>query len=120
MWHGNFTAFIIVATVLGFLFGFAALIANNARRKKEIDLMRLAIEKGQELPEFPFPRVSRYGPLKAALVWIAIGIGLMLMVLIEEFFGWSGAAIGFIPLLIGLALLIGWNIEKKDEGKAAS
>lgn len=96
-----------------------SLIYRNTQKRREAELIRLAIEKGQPLPNFPAASVSKFGTLKTALVWIAVGLGLILMVVMEDVFGWSGVAVGLIPLLVGLALLIGWNIEKKDTERAA-
>lgn len=124
MWHTdpNFNVVLIVALVFCALIAVPVLVGSliyrNTQKRREAELIRLAIEKGQPVPEFPAAPVSKFGTLKAALVWIAVGIGLILMVVMEDVFGWSGVAIGFIPLLIGFALLIGWNIEKKDSEKA--
>lgn len=125
MWHTdpNFNVVLIVALVFCALIAVPVLIGSliyrNTQKRREAELIRLAIEKGQPMPNFPAAAVSKFGTLKAALVWIAVGIGLILMVIMEDVFGWSGVAIGFIPLLVGLALLIGWNVEKKDLEKAA-
>lgn len=125
MWHTdpNFNVVLIVGLVFCALIAIPILIGSliyrNTQKRREAELIRLAIEKGQPVPNFPAAPVSRFGTLKAALVWIAVGIGLILMVIMEDVFGWSGVAIGFIPLLVGLALLIGWSIEKKDSEKAA-
>lgn len=125
MWHTdpNFNVVLIVGlifcTIVAVPILIGSLIYRNNQKRREAELIRLAIEKGQPVPDFPAAPVSKFGTLKAALVWIAVGIGLILMVIMEDIFGWSGVAIGFIPLLIGLALLIGWNIEKKDSEKAA-
>ncbi len=124
MWQAdpNFNIVLIVALVFSALIAVPVLIGSliyrNTQKRREAELIRLAIEKGQPVPNFPAGPVSKFGTLKAALVWIAVGIGLILMVIMEDVFGWSGVAIGFIPLLIGFALLIGWNIEKKDSEKA--
>ncbi len=125
MWHTdpNFNVVLIVALVFCALIAVPVLVGSliyrNTQKRREAELIRLAIEKGQPVPNFPAAPVSKFGTLKAALVWIAVGIGLILMVIMEDIFGWSGVAIGFIPLLVGLALLIGWNVEKKDLEKAA-
>ncbi len=108
-----FSATVAIPILIG------SLIYRNTQKRREAELIRLAIEKGQPVPNFPAGPVSKFGTLKAALVWIAVGLGLILMVIMEDVFGWSGVAIGFIPLLIGLALLIGWNSEKKDVEKSA-
>ncbi len=124
MWQTdpNFNIVLLVGLTLAFFIAIPVLIGSwiyrNAQKRREVELIKLAIEKGQPVPDFPATPVSKFGTLKAALVWIAVGMGLILMVIMEDIFGWSGVAIGFVPLLIGLALLIGWNVEKKDSEKA--
>ena len=120
MWHTdpNFNIVLIVGLVFSALVAvpilIGSLIYRNGQKKREAELIRIAIEKGQPLPNFQV-EPSKYGTLKAALVWIAVGLGLILMVLFEDVFGWSGVAIGFIPILIGIALFIGWSIENKEK-----
>ncbi len=124
MWQTdpNFNVVLLVGLTLTFLIAIPVLIGSwiyrNAQKRREAELIRLAIEKGHPVPNFPAASVSKFGTLKAALVWMAVGIGLILMVVMEDVFGWSGVAVGLIPLFVGLALLIGWNIEKKDSEKA--
>ena len=120
MWQAdpNFNVVLIVALVFSALIAIPILIGSliyrNSQKRREAELIRLAIEKGQPVPQFPPIPVSRFGALKAGLVWMAIGIGLILMVLFEEIFNWVGIGIGFIPLLIGLAFLISWVVEKNQ------
>jgi len=122
MWHSdpNFNVVLIVALVFSAIIAvpilIGSLIYRNSQKRREAELIRLAIEKGQPVPNFPAVPVSKFGTLKAGLVWIAVGIGLILMVLFEEIFNWTGIAIGFIPLLIGFALVIGWAVEKSSSG----
>lgn len=96
-----------------------ALITNNAKKKREAELIRLAIEKGMPAPDFA-ESISRYGTLKAGLIWIAIGLGFMLMVAFSVDGGHGDFSIGFIPILIGIALCISWYLEKRyqDQEKA--
>ena len=118
MWHDGFTDWLEMLTVFGFFFGVAVLIANNAKKKREAELLKLAIEKGQEIPNFEMPQSSKYGALKAALIFLAIGVGFLLMVIFENFFGYGEISLGLIPLFIGIALLISWGIERRlEEGK---
>ncbi len=118
MWQAdpNFNLVLIVALVFSALIAvpilIGSLIYRNSQKRREAELIRLAIERGQPVPSFPHESASRFGTLKSALVWMAVGIGLSIMVLCEEIFGWTGIAIGVVPLLIGLALLIGWNVER--------
>lgn len=122
MWQAdpNFNIVMIVALIFSALVAIPILIGSliyrNSQKRREAELIRLAIEKGQPVPEFPTVPASRFGTLKAGLVWIAIGIGLIFMVLFEEIFDWTGVAIGFIPFLIGVALVIGWYVEKNNNG----
>lgn len=97
----------------------ATLIANNARKRREADLIRLAIEKGLPVPEFT-ERSSRYGTLKAGLIWIAVGFGFILMVAFSVEGGSDGMSLGFIPILIGLALCISWYLEVRYQDRKES
>ena len=118
MWQAdpNFNVVLIVALVFSSLIAIPILIGSliyrNSQKRREAELIRLAIEKGQPVPSFPHESASKFGTLKAALVWMAVGLGLIIMVLSDEIFGWTGVAIGAIPLLIGVALLIGWYVER--------
>ena len=117
MWHSDpsMNVVLIVTLVFGTMAAvpilIGLLIAHNSQKKREAEIMRLAIEKGQPVPSFPV-RVSRYGTLKAALIWIAVGIGIVLMVAMES--PGEGISLGFIPILIGVALLISWFLEKRE------
>ncbi len=115
MWYESFTDWLEMLTVFGFFFGVAVLIANNAKKKRETELFKLAIEKGQEIPNFEMPQSSKYGALKAALIFLAIGVGFLLMVIFENFFGYGEISLGLIPLFIGIALLLSWGIERRLE-----
>jgi hypothetical protein len=121
MWHSdpNFNVVLIVTLALGFMAGvpimIAWLIANNAKKKREAELVRLAIEKGQPLPEFPVQKPSRFGALKASFVWIAVGLGFISVTIFDGVPPWENISIGFIPILVGLALMLGWFIEKRDQ-----
>lgn len=108
----SFSAVVAIPILIG------SLIYRNSQKRREAELIRLAIEKGQPVPNFPAAPATRFGALKAGLVWIAVGVGLILMVLFEEIFDWTGVAIGFIPLLIGVALVISWYVEKNFNGES--
>jgi hypothetical protein len=122
MWTGgpNIGVVMIVAIVFAGLVAvpimIGVLIFNNARKRREAELIRLAIEKGMPVPDFSI-KPSYYGTLKSGLVWIAVGIGLVLFVLFESDDGYSGVSLGFIPMLIGLALCISWKLETGREIK---
>jgi hypothetical protein len=118
MWNSepNIGVVMIVAIVFAVPIMIGLLIFHNARKRRETELTRLAIEKGMPVPDFTV-RPSYYGTLKAGLVWIAVGIGLVLFVAVESDDGYSGISLGFIPILIGIALCISWKLEAKREEK---
>jgi hypothetical protein len=113
----NFNVVLLVTIILGIMGAvpvfIAVIIANNARKKREAEIIRLAVEKGQPMPEFR-QKSSRYGTLKAGLIWIAVGIGIALMVLIEGEGRVEGISFGIIPLLVGVVLCFVWGLESKE------
>jgi len=102
--------------------GIVLIFAAIKRRKMEIDAYKAAIEKGLPVPELKI-RTSAKSPvstLKAALVWIAAGIGFSIMMLIDalqDSHDFMGVGVGTIPILIGIALVISYFIEKKERAK---
>jgi hypothetical protein len=95
------------------------LIFNNAKKKREAELMKLSVEKGLPIPIFP-EKHSIYGTLKAGLIWIAVGIGIILMVAIESEGRMEGVSLGFLPILVGVALIISWKLEIREARKTSS
>jgi hypothetical protein len=95
---------------------FFALQAQHRRRELEHKERMLALEKGMPIPpspteEKPKPR----NPYAAALVWIAIGVGLFIMAIPVSEPNLTGVAA--IPLCIGVALLIANIINQKRLAK---
>jgi hypothetical protein len=122
MWNSdpNFGVVLIVAIVFSSVaivpIMIGILIVNNLRKKREFELIRVAIEKGMPVPDFT-EQTSRYGTLKAALIWIAIGLGFMLMVAFSSDGNGEALSLGFIPILIGLALCISWYLESRYQDR---
>jgi len=78
-------------------------------------ILRLA-EKGVAVPpELLRPPRQRNSGLRGGLVLIGLGIGLSLFFLLAGTPAWP---IGFIPGLMGAALLIAWRIEQNARDKA--
>lgn len=108
---------LIPIAIVGIIFGCIAVLgvvvifANLKRRGMEIEAYKKAIEKGLPMPELNITK-SPVRTLKAALIWIAIGIGLFILIAMEGDF--DGIAVSFIPILIGIALIISYYIEKKS------
>ena len=85
------------------------------KRRLEIEAYKAAIEKGLPVPELKTMTKSPLSTFKASLIWIAIGIGFSLMMVAEEDI--NGLAFGSIPVLIGVALMISYFMEKKEKEK---
>ena len=116
MQYGNLdlTAVLVVMVVFFSMcvLGVAIMIAAIKRRNMEMEVYKKAVEKGLPVPELKAPRTP-LRTLKAALVWLAVGIGLFLILLTS---GESeGLAVSSVPILIGIAMLISYAIEKKTE-----
>jgi hypothetical protein len=111
-----------VIAIMGMLVSFGlpvllvAIILYYKHRKLRLThetIARLA-EKGLPVPpELLDPPRHGYSGLRGGLVLVALGVGLAIFFL-ELGVPWS---IGLIPGLMGVALLIGWSIERKAQGK---
>ena len=123
MWSGdpNIAVVMIIMIIFCSLSAVPVLIGlllfNNARKKREAELIRLAIEKGMPVPDFTV-KTPYYSTLKTGMVWIAVGLGLVLMVALENDTGWEGISLGFIPILIGLALCLSWWLESRHASRS--
>jgi Flp pilus assembly protein TadB len=119
MWTGdpNIGVVMIIAIIFCSLAAVPVLISlmifTNYKKRREAELIRLAIEKGMPVPDFTEKR-SHYGTLKAGMIWIAVGLGMALMVLIESEGHIEGVSLGFIPILVGIALCISWVLESRE------
>lgn len=103
----------IAGMILGGIFGIAGMYFHHQRQRMRHETARIALEKGQPVPEFA--EHTRFHPsapkedlgrrdLRDGLVLIAVGAGIYL------FFTSVGAAearfLGAIPGFIGVALLV--------------
>jgi hypothetical protein len=115
-WEGLVPIIAIISTfsVIGVL-GLMIIIAGMRKRKIEVEAYKAAIEKGLPVPEFKVSNKSPISTLKAALIWIAVGIGFGIMMLPEG--DSTGLAFSSIPILIGIALVISYYLEKKEREK---
>ena len=108
----------IVAIVLTF---------RHRRQKLAHETMRLMIEKGLPVPTElinpPSPVKPPKSDLRRGLIWLAVGIGLAILLL--KTFEDSGLwAMGLIPAFIGVAYLLCWVIglarERREAGRERS
>ena len=95
-----FVAVVVIAIIAG------AVI----KRKKEIEAYRHAIEKGLPPADLKLAG-SPVATLKSGLVWIAIGLGLFIVILAEG--GTRSLSVSAIPALIGIALILSYLAEKR-------
>lgn len=109
----SITAILITAVVFTCItiLGVVIIWYSMRKRRMEIEVYKAAIDKGLSVPEFKLVK-SPVGTLKSALVWLAIGVGLFIILLVEA--GGDGIAASAIPILIGLALIASYIIEKKE------
>jgi hypothetical protein len=106
--------FILLFLAIIALIAIAVVIAGVIKRRKEIEAYKSAIEKGMPISEVNLGK-SPINTLKSGLVWIAVGIGLFIMILAGG--NTKALSASAIPLLIGIALVISYFIEKRANGK---
>lgn len=118
---------IIVPTVTMLVIGgtIALITYFRFRRRREVqETIRVAIEKGQELPtEFletissPKDRPKKDRDLRRGIVLIAVGVGIGAFGILigEEDAVRPLMGIGSIPFLIGLALTALWALRTRNE-----
>jgi hypothetical protein len=105
-----FAAGVLIAGILTWL----------AQRKNQMmhETLRAMIERGVAIPpELINPPAREHKPqqdLRLGLIFIGIGFGVMLCLLILGESAWGA---GFIPLLMGVAFLITWKIEASKNGR---
>ena len=108
---------VLIAVIIPFaslvLIIFFALRAITSRQREHNKLIEIAIKSNYPLPDnfFSKPQTSRTR-LQSALVWLACGIGSIVFFLIV--FDDALYAIGIIPLLIGIAKLITYYVEDRE------
>ncbi|MCP4581369.1 MAG: hypothetical protein GY839_07100 [candidate division Zixibacteria bacterium] len=102
----------------------ALIFAVLKKRRIEIDAYKAAVEKGLPVPEFKIKTRERspISTLKAALVWIAVGAGLIIPTFLAAFEDGDYGVLAFstIPIFIGIALVISYVVEKKEREKEKS
>lgn len=118
---------IIVPTVTMLVIGgtIALITYFRFRRRREVqETIRVAIEKGQELPtEFletissPKDRPKKDQDLRRGIVLLAVGVGIGAFGILigEEDAVRPLMGIGSIPFLIGLALTALWALRTRNE-----
>jgi hypothetical protein len=91
---------------------------NQRKNQTMHETLRAMIEKGAAIPpELINPPAREHKPqndLRLGLIFVAIGVGATLCLLILGESAWGA---GFVPLLIGAAFLMTWKIEANKSGR---
>lgn len=112
----------ITAIFMGIVCAIVAMYFRTKRQKEEQETLRVAMEKGVELPEGLLRRVdsgsgcdyhSRSHPLRRGILWTMVGLSLIVALWVSE--GIEHAVWGGIPLAIGIGSLLFYAIAPKDE-----
>src|SRR4030067_3639349 len=94
----------VVAIIMGVLLAMVAIYFAHRKNREEQTTIRLAMEKGVELPPDLFHRQSdrgcRTNPLRRGITWTSVGIALTLALYVNE--GLGTAMWGLIPLAVGI------------------
>jgi purine-cytosine permease-like protein len=110
-----------VPAVVAVLIVFFVLKHKRKQNELRAELYAKAIEKGMELPADLFATaVKKRNYLNSGIICIAVGLGIglffVMLALLNEQEAISGAPIGVIPFLIGVAyLFIHYSSKKKSE-----
>ncbi len=121
----NFGVVLIIFIAITSPFACAVLIVFfiirgiTIRQREHNKLIEKAIECNYPLPKdfFNAPKQSK-SRLQSALVWLAWGVGIIAFCLIVSGAKDTVFAIGFIPLLIGVAKLITYFVEDRKKEDA--
>ena len=112
----------IIVVLGGVLVAITAVIIHGRNKDLEHRERITAMEKGIELP-VPTPQTMRpVHSAKRAWGLVLVGVGLAVTIAIWTVEGAEGGVWGFIPLFMGVALLVAAMLDKKeyDEEKGAS
>lgn len=130
MQHDTLTLLVkLLPAILALLIPIAAIVGGLMMRLRGIqathETIRRLGEAGQPiprellLPRDPYGRWTAKHQLHAGAINTGLGFGLMGMFYAIKPTGWVWA-IGFIPLSIGVAMLIVWKVERSaDKGSKA-
>jgi len=88
----------------------AIIAAGVMKHKREMEVHKAAIEKGLAPGDSDLAKPPE-ATLKSGLVWIAVGVGLFVVILAAG--GTRSVAVSAIPVLVGVALLVSYRLEKK-------
>ena len=110
----------ITAIFLGIACAVFAMYFRSKRQKDEQETIRLAMEKGVDLPEELFKKVeesacSHSNPLRKGIFWTMTGLSLFIALYVNQ--GLEEAIWGIIPFAIGIGFLLFNKLDKESPGQ---
>jgi 4-hydroxybenzoate polyprenyltransferase len=108
----------ITAVFMGILLAIVSVYLRFRRQKEEQETMRIALEKGVELPEdfFKSDEIgngrNRYSSLKWGIFWTTGGLALFIALWVNQ--GIEEAVWGLIPFAIGIGLIVYYKLSSKN------
>lgn len=117
------TAIPIIAIVAVFAFLVVRARYRSAERQRLYDTVRVALERGDPLPEELTKALGETSPprndLRSGVIWVAIGLGTIIfgvvMGLEDGDLIYPLIGLGFVPLLIGVALALMGRFGAKQD-----
>ena len=113
---------IIIPVAFFICVGFVAalfMVGHHRYTEQRHQTLRAMVEKGAQIPpELLAPPKQPPNPhrdLRRGILLVCAGLGLGLFFLIED--GWDEAALGLIPIFIGIGYLIVSRIERSPRGE---
>ena len=108
----DMTPMIFTLSILSFaaIIVIAIIAAGVMKHRREIEVHKAAIDKGLAPGDLNLGKPPE-ATLRSGLVWIAIGVGLFIVILAAS--GTRSLAVSAIPILIGIALIVSYRLEKK-------
>jgi hypothetical protein len=107
-----FVVVIVLITVGGSLaFALTIVLSTLAHRRRKLELIHqermAAIEKGLPIPTDFGDIQYKKRPYVGGMTWIAVGIGIIIFGLTQQQEDHDLIGLGTIPLLVGVALIVG-------------
>jgi Domain of unknown function (DUF6249) len=100
----------------GAIVGIVSLVISGRLRRARLEheTLRVMVEKGVPIPKDLFDRSPRRNDLRKGLIWIAIGLGLLIIGICNSQTLGHGFSLAAIPTLVGVAFVIAAKMEKSN------
>jgi len=112
----------IIAIIMGISCAIIAMYFSARRHREEQETIRIAMEKGVDLPKDLLKRndecCSRSNPLRRGIFWTALGLSLFIALYAND--GLEDAVWGLIPLAIGIGNIIYHKFSSNSTGDSVA